>query len=128
MITIDELAKRIRFNNGFQGFVVDNKTIYQKLLLAVSEICEAEEELRDGHAIEKIYFNTPEGERINYSAKYSLANTPIGVKPEGFPVEIADAIIRLLDICVVFDINIEEVILLKLEYNQTRPPKHGKQF
>lgn len=128
MITINELAKQIRFHNGVQGFVVDEKTLHQKLLLAVSEICEAQEELRDGHAIEKIYHAGTDKDNLPFSAKGNLNSFPFGVKPEGFSVEIADAIIRLLDICAAFEIDIEEVMLLKLNYNKTRPPKHGRQF
>ncbi len=116
-MTLNELAAQIRFHNDIQGFTVDAANIDQKLLLAVSEICEAQEELRDGRGLKEIYYG-PRGDMVNQGL----------MKPEGFPVEIADAIIRLLDICHAVGIDIEAVITEKLEYNKSRPPKHGRQF
>ena len=46
-------------------------------------------------------------------------------KPEGFGVEIADAIIRCLDLTEALGIDIGERILEKHEYNGTRPHRHG---
>lgn len=46
-------------------------------------------------------------------------------KPEGIPIELADAIIRILDYCGRHDIDIANAILLKMEYNKTRPYRHG---
>lgn len=107
-MTLNELATHIRSINSDKGFTVTKENIDQKLLLVVSEICEAQEELRDGHSLNEIYF--------------------LGSKPNGFPVEIADAIIRLLDICCAFEINIEKVIEQKLRYNLSRPRLHGRKF
>jgi len=124
---LNELAARIRFHNDKQGFTVTKENIDQKLLLAVSEVCEAQEELRDGHTFEEVYYADMAG--LPFSAKFDLIhNFPTDKKPEGFSVEIADAIIRLLDICHATGINIDQVIELKLAYNQTRPLKHGRQF
>lgn len=47
-------------------------------------------------------------------------------KPEGVPSEMADIIIRVLDACAAWGINIEEALGEKLEYNRTRSYKHGK--
>lgn len=46
-------------------------------------------------------------------------------KPEGFPSEMADIIIRVLDTCTEFDIDIGREIELKMGYNRTRPWRHG---
>lgn len=43
-----------------------------------------------------------------------------------FSDEIADAIIRLLDLAAYEGINLEVAIQEKLHYNKTRPHKHGK--
>lgn len=40
--------------------------------------------------------------------------------------ELADIIIRTLDLAEGFDIDIEKEVLQKMEYNKTRPYKHGK--
>lgn len=125
-MSMTELSKNIRFFNGEKGFESPALDIHKKLLLAVSEICEAQEELRDGNEAVKIYY---EGmQELPYTAEASLDSFPENVKPLGFSVEIADAIIRLLDICAAFNIDIQAVVELKLAYNRTRPEKHGRQF
>jgi len=78
-----------------------------KLMLIVSELAEALEELRDGHRLQEIRFG-PDG------------------KPEGFTVELADAIIRIGDMCGGHNLPLARAITLKLAYNETRPYKHGK--
>lgn len=47
-------------------------------------------------------------------------------KPEGFPIELADAVIRIADLCGELGIDLEEAIRIKHEYNKTRPYRHGK--
>ena len=46
--------------------------------------------------------------------------------PEGFPVEIADAVIRLFDLAHGYGIDLAEEIEHKMAYNQKRPYRHGK--
>jgi len=46
-------------------------------------------------------------------------------KPEGIPIELADIIIRVLDICAYYKIDIEQAIWNKVSYNSTRPHRHG---
>lgn len=46
-------------------------------------------------------------------------------KPEGFPVELADAVIRILDVCESQGIDLEREIEQKMQYNETRPYRHG---
>ena len=45
-----------------------------------------------------------------------------------FEDEIADAFLRLMDLCGEYDIDIEWHIKSKAAYNQTRPIKHGKAY
>lgn len=82
------------------------------IALIHSELSEALEEYRAGRAFNEVYFEKP----------------PEGVgpqKPCGISVELADAIIRIADICEKFDINLTEVIRLKMGYNRMRPHRHG---
>jgi NTP pyrophosphatase (non-canonical NTP hydrolase) len=46
-------------------------------------------------------------------------------KPEGIPSELADVMIRILDMAEAFGINLQEVMLEKHEYNKTRGYRHG---
>jgi NTP pyrophosphatase (non-canonical NTP hydrolase) len=46
-------------------------------------------------------------------------------KPEGFPSELADIVIRVMDLAGGMGIDLEKEILVKHEYNRTRTWKHG---
>lgn len=46
-------------------------------------------------------------------------------KPEGFGIELADAVIRIMDLCEALDIDLEECMSIKHEYNKTRTHRHG---
>ncbi len=46
-------------------------------------------------------------------------------KPEGAFVELADCIIRILDMAGYFNISMEDLILEKMKYNETRSHRHG---
>ena len=48
-----------------------------------------------------------------------------GGKPEGIPIELADAIIRIFDYCGYAGIDIDAAITQKHEFNKTRPYRHG---
>lgn len=45
-----------------------------------------------------------------------------------FEIELADAIIRILDLGAHTNSRVAEAIVAKMKYNQTRPYKHGKKF
>ena len=81
------------------------------LCLVHAEVSEALEDYREGHPIQT-YWRTPK---------------TLGVegKPEGIPSELADIIIRVLDICGLYGIDIESAVRAKMAYNRTRPHRHG---
>lgn len=99
------------------GFVEFPCNIDQKLLLITGEIAEAQNELRDGHAVDEIYW------KPDHSADLALEG-----KPEGFVIELADAVIRIFDLAAELGLDIQEAIRLKAIYNDSRPYKHGKKF
>lgn len=47
------------------------------------------------------------------------------VKPHGFAIECADVIIRMLDSTTAWGIDIDAAVAVKMEYNRTRPHRHG---
>ena len=46
-------------------------------------------------------------------------------KPDGWGVEFADIIIRVLDACAYYGLDIERLLREKVDYNKTREHKHG---
>lgn len=110
--------------------------ITEKLDLIHSEISEALEEIRKGHDPLKTYYSKTRkydgGERVDYldEQQYELVHgveRPL-LKPEGFMVELADAVIRIGDLSFLLGGDLEAAIAEKHEYNRTRPYKHGKKF
>lgn len=84
--------------------------VNEKLMLVNSELVEAMDELRSGHTVSEVY----EGENG---------------KPEGFAVEIADAIIRLFDLTGGLNVGVVEIIEKKMAYNSaSRGHLHGRSF
>ena len=47
---------------------------------------------------------------------------------EDIAEELADCCIRIFDYCGARDIDLENTLLKKIAYNQTRPYRHGKKF
>lgn len=91
--------------NAFQEITTPPRNISEMLMLMVTEIAEAEEEYRNGQLLD--------GVRMEEN------------KPEGFGVELADAIIRILDTAEGLGIDLQYLVSLKMKYNETRPHRHG---
>ena len=46
-------------------------------------------------------------------------------KPEGVGAELADVVIRVMDLCEALNIDLHRCMTTKAKYNETRPYKHG---
>ena len=102
--------KEVRKVNAAHGFKATGRQLFcEKMLLIVSEIAEALEEFRIGRGLAEIYFSAE-------------------LKPEGIPIEIADAVIRIFDFCEANNIDLEDALAIKMSYNERRPFKHGKEM
>lgn len=103
------------------GFWDKEPNFAEKLMLVVSELSEClEADRKNHHANLQVYNELSPHER-------TAANFEIMVKST-VEDEIADAFIRLFDICGYYGIDIEAHIKAKAEYNATRPYKHGKAY
>ena len=80
-------------------------TIPEKLCLIHSEVSEALEDYRVG--------------------KLATTLRESDGKPEGLPSELADIVIRVMDLAEALGINLEREMGAKMRYNATRPHRHG---
>ena len=46
-------------------------------------------------------------------------------KPEGIPSELADTVIRIMDMCGYYGIDLEAILMEKAEFNKSRSYRHG---
>lgn len=105
---VNDLVKDSFQNAKDHGWHDSNRSIGDLICLMHSELSEALEEHRNGRAPNEVYFNEQKPQ-----------------KPEGIPVELADCIIRIFDFCGLHNIDLESVLKQKMEYNRTRPYRHG---
>lgn len=118
MTYFSDLQRQIGETNEQSGFneaeniPLEYRDLYwdRKLLLVVSEIAEAQDEIRHGHSISEQYYSGEEN------------------KPEGAPSEMADAVIRLFGIAHEAGFDLGAVIEEKMAFNATREFMHGKKF
>lgn len=87
--------------------LANGRNFGEVIALIHSEASEALEEYRNGHGINEVYY------------------THEDQKPEGVPSELADTIIRVLDACAAYGIDIDKAIKEKMSYNESRPARHG---
>jgi len=101
---LNELSKKAYLQahtNGFYDHAMldpDVSTILLKLLLLNGEVAEAVEVLRKDQGAERLH------------------------------EELADIMIRLLDLMGYAQMDVDSVVAAKMEYNATRPYRHGRAF
>jgi NTP pyrophosphatase (non-canonical NTP hydrolase) len=127
--SLNQLSKQVHQNNVEKGFWEGDKNVGELLMLVVSELGEAIEAHRKGNIAS---FNMLEDmQKEGYTWEDSNLSFKISFEEEikdTFQDEIADAIIRLLDLSAGLGIDIGWHIDQKLNYNKTRPHKHGKAY
>lgn len=131
MTRLNELAQKIHANAKAKGFYENPVECGTRLMLIVSELSEALEANRKCKKADIAAFNRwDEKFRCNEEKnrqKCFMSDFEAFIK-DTFEDEIADAIIRLLDLCAYQGIDIEKHIELKMRYNTLRPYKHQKQY
>lgn len=92
----------------------ETRTFVETIMLVVTECAEAVEDFRNGKDLD-----------LTYVSPSGIFNTTAPLKPEGIPIELADIIIRVLDIAGRWNIDIGKAFVDKHEYNKTREYRHG---
>ena len=105
-MTIKEWQKDIHDNAVSKGFWEHNNNhrTGELLMNSIAEMAEAMEDYRDDKM--ETYFDEKG-------------------KPHGFPSELADIVIRVLDIAEAYGVDLEHEMEIKMKYNKTRSHKHG---
>lgn len=88
-----------------KGFWEGERNDSETLMLIVTEIAEACEAIRHG--------NPPDDKVPEFS---------------GLEAELADAVLRIMDLAQGRGLRVAEALIAKLEHNKTRAYKHGKAF
>jgi len=110
-MSLNELAIEVHKTAVEHGWWETDRNFGESLALIHSEVSEVLEDWRRGREISSIIWEVGPSSGIP--------------KPAGIPIEFADVIIRVLDLCNFYGIDIDEAIREKMAYNKKRPYRHG---
>lgn len=106
--SIEQLVYKAHQNSVLHGFYENREfNLYEKLFLIVTELAELGERDREGK------INEPDHHCPDFTNE---------------EIEAADIFIRLADLAGYKKWRLGQAILAKMEYNASRPYKHGKQY
>ncbi len=130
---INKLAEEIHANARNKGFFASEKNIGEMLCLIHSEVSEALEADRKNH-----YTNLKEDWYLkglaekNYGASFcgdeAFKNEFEKSVKNTFEDELADVMIRVMDLAAFKGVDLESHIKAKMRYNAMREHKHGKKY
>lgn len=126
MTTINGLRDLIYNNAKQKGFWDKERNIGEALMLIVTELAEALETHRRLSSVREIDEQVKEA--MNQMDDDEFKEHFALIVKDTFQDEMADSIIRILDLCGGMGIDIEWHIKSKMKYNTTRERLHGKSY
>lgn len=113
-MTLEEMAIEVCEVNKDNGWFEEDRRFAEDMALLHSEVSEALEAYRV-HGV---------ADQTRMQSTYEFQRD-IPAKPEGVGSELADILIRLLDTCHRYDIDLEAEYTRKIAFNRTRGYRHG---
>ena len=147
MKSLNQLRDEIHANAKEKGFYDNPREVGTLLMLVVTEVAEALEADRIGRFCD--FFEYEKHKKNAFELKHkqetdvkfmprspSLIKSSKDIERDAFKTyiknsfedELADVIIRTLDICGYLNIDIERNVLAKIKYNKTRDKLHTKRY
>jgi NTP pyrophosphatase (non-canonical NTP hydrolase) len=123
---INELAREIHLNAKNKGFWDKPRENGTLLMLCVSELSEAlEADRKNKYSIPKVFKQAVLN--VDEDDVYWKQEFEVYIK-DTFEDELADALIRILDLAESKGIDLEWHVKQKMKYNSTRDKMHGKLY
>jgi NTP pyrophosphatase (non-canonical NTP hydrolase) len=135
---INALSFKIHDANRAKGFYTSDRNIGELLALIHSEVSEALEAHRADN-----FYSKKAGSPERYWYIDGMADKDYGTSfnddkvfkqqfeklvKNTFEDELADIMIRVMDLAAYTGVNLESHVKAKMRYNKLRPHKHGKQY
>lgn len=123
ILGLNKVAEKIQQANASKGFWDKPRNVGELLMLVTSELGEAMEAHRHSRFADVENFDRTSNEDDEWFKKNFEENIR-----GSFQEEIADAVIRLLDLAGGLNIDLEKHIVNKVRYNSLRGRLHGKKY
>lgn len=117
--TIKELMQESHQTAIEKGWWEEDRNFGEQLALMHSELSEVLGEYRDYGLDSRMFIY------LKRVVEDSNPEECIIDKPEGIAIEFADTLIRIFDTCEKYNIPLDKAIKTKMEFNKTRPYRHG---
>lgn len=123
-IMINTLSKQIHENAVSKGFFDTERNIGEMLCLIHSEVSEALESDREDRYSKAGDLNFINGYKLDEMFYHDFT----GLVKDTFEDELADIMIRVMDLAAYKGIDLEAHIQAKMRFNSLRENKHGKKY
>jgi len=138
MSVLKDLAKQIHENARNKGFWDKERNVGEMLMLIVSEVSEAMEADRTNNYYDALTRYRVDKDLTQNGSRWSFnvvdnndeawLNWFRSEVKNSFADELADAMIRIMDLAHSKNIDLEWHIKAKMRYNASRPHMHGKKY